>query len=189
MDARTSSYDFMSWTWWDRVANQLRGAKKWHSPRLMELHHNLRTGLDAGGVIIFAHCGLPYYAPSWVARALEHSDFGLVRRYLLDYPADGSAGGRCYADVSACATPFRRSYFDSLHKLPPESLIFGTDFPTPVFDLLSDAGDNDQQLDSVLEGALREVLVPEGNLIDFCYHQMASFFPSHPMFTNFSTLL
>jgi predicted TIM-barrel fold metal-dependent hydrolase len=188
-DPRTSSYDFLCWTWWDEVRNRLRGAEKWHRPRLKQVDENLRAGLREGAVIIFAHCGLPYYAPNWLARIVEHSDLDQVTRYLLDFPADGSAGGRCYADVSACATPFRRSYFDAIKRLPPESLLFGSDFPTPVFELSADVGEMMEDLKAVLEGDLKRIVIPEDNLLDVNCRELQHFFPDHPMFTNFHTLL
>jgi predicted TIM-barrel fold metal-dependent hydrolase len=188
-DKRTSSYDFLSWTWWDRVGNSLRGPKRWHRPRVKETEANLRTGLEEGAVIIFAHCGLPYYAPSWIKRVLEHSELDTVRRYLRAYPADSAQGGRCYADVSALVTPLRRSYFSAVRELPPESLLFGSDFPTPVFELSAGVDEVIEDFGAMLSGDLDRIIVPEDNLIDANYRELQHFFPGHPMFTNFNTLL
>jgi predicted TIM-barrel fold metal-dependent hydrolase len=188
-DPRTSSFDFLSWTWWDRARNRLRGSDRWHEPRLQLVHENLRAGLQEGSVIIFAHCGLPYYAPKWLPRFLEHSELPGVERYLREYPVDGSAGGRCYTDVSACATPFRRTYYDALRKLPPESLLFGSDFPTPVFELTADAGEMMDDFQAMLRGDLKRIVVPQDNLLEVNYRELEHYFPGHPMFTNFSTLL
>lgn len=188
-DSRTSSYDFLSWTWWDKFRNSFRGSKKWHRPQTKKIEENLKAGLGKGGVIIFAHCGLPYYAPNWLKRILEHSDFKTVRRYLKDYSADLPEGGHCYADVSGCVTPFRRSYFPAIGKLPPQSLLFGSDFPTPVFELSADVGEMMEDLKAVLKGQLDRIVVPQDNLFDVNYQELQYFFPGHPMFTNFNALL
>jgi hypothetical protein len=188
-DPRASSYDFLSWTWWDRFGNAFRGSKKWYRPHTQKIEENLRAGLGEGAVIIFAHCGLPYYAPNWLKRILEHSEFKTVRRYLQDYPADSLEGGRCYADVSACVTPFRRSYFAALRELPAQSLLFGSDFPTPVFELSADVGEMMADLRAVLKGQWERIVVPQDNLIDVNYRELQHFFPDHPMFTNFNALL
>ncbi|MFC2037528.1 hypothetical protein ACFLYD_06140 [Chloroflexota bacterium] len=188
-DPRTASYDFLTWTWWDEVGNRLRGSDQWHRPHTAEIEENLRAGLGAGAVIIFAHCGLPYYAANWLDRIVEHSEFETISRYLHEYPADSLKGGRCYADVSACATPVRRSYFDAIRALPPQSLLFGSDFPTPVFELSADAGEMMKDLKAVLDGQFDRVVVPQDNLIDVNRRELEHYFPGHPMFTNFDALL
>ena len=188
-DPGTSSYDFLSWSLWDKIGNSFRGAKKWRRPNVRAIHTNLKNALDEGAVIIFAHCGLPYYAPAWFERILEHSDFSLVRRYLSDYPASSPHGGRCFADVSACVTPFRRSYYEALRKLPPESLFFGSDFPTPVFELSAQGSEWMADFKAVLRGEFDRIIVPQDNLLDVNYRELQHFFPAHPMFKNFSALL
>jgi predicted TIM-barrel fold metal-dependent hydrolase len=188
-DRRTAGYDCLSWTRWDEFVNRLRGSDRWYRPRAKEIEANLRAGLEAGAVIVFAHCGLPYYAPSLLRRILEHSEFSTVSHYLKDFPADSTQGGRCYADVSALVTPFRRSYFGAIRKLPAQSLLFGSDFPTPVFELSADAGEMIEDLRAVFAGHLDRVIVPEDNLIDVNHQELQHFFPGHPMFTNFNALL
>lgn len=188
-DPRTAGYDCLSWTWWDELANRFRGSHRWYRPRRRRVEANLRAGLEAGAVIIFAHCGLPYYAPNALQEVFEHSEFRTVSRYLRDFSAGSAGGGRCYADVSAMVTPFRRSYFDALRALPPQSLLFGSDFPTPVFELSLDAGEMAADLKAVFQGHLERTVVPEDNLIDVNYHQLHHFFEGHPMFTNFDALL
>ena len=146
-------------------------------------------------MIIFAHCGLPYYAPNWLKGVLEHSDFKTVSCYLNEYPAAESRGGsqqnigRCYADVSACATPFRRSYYSDIMMLPLQSLLFGSDFPTPVFELSADLNENVDDFNAIIDGELDRIIIPEDNLMDVNYRELRHFFPDHPMFTNFSTQL
>jgi predicted TIM-barrel fold metal-dependent hydrolase len=188
-DRRTSSYDYLSWTWWDRLRNSLRGSQKWYRPDTRSIAENLRAGLGDGAVIIFAHCGLPYYAPNRLGQIFEHSEFKTVSRYLREFPADAPQGGRCYADVSACVTPFRRTYFKDISKLPPQSLLFGSDFPTPVFELSADLEEVSEDFRAVLEGHWERAFVPEDNLLDVNYEELKHFFKGHPMFTNFHTLL
>jgi hypothetical protein len=187
-DSRTFSYDFLCWTFWDKLRNLLRGKKKWHRPQLKKIHENLKAGLDEGAVIIFAHCGLPYFAPNLFRKVFEHSDFKIIRRYLKEYPAENSGNGRCYADVSACATPFRASYFEDIRKLPESSLVFGSDFPTPVFELSADLKENWEDFKAIIKGDFKRIVVPQENLLDVNYRELSRAFPNHPMFTNFSKL-
>ncbi len=187
-DERTFTYDFLSWSFWDGFRNFFR-SKKWHVPDLTKVHRNLRTGLQAGATIIFAHCGLPYFAPNIFKKLLEHSDFKTVRQFLNDYPANGSRKGRCFADVSACATPFRESYFQDIRDLPAESLLFGSDFPTPVFELSADLKEVWQDFKAVLGGDFKRIIIPEDNLLDVNLHELRHAFPGHPMFTNFGKLV
>jgi len=188
-DERTTSYDYLTWNLWDKLRNKFRGSNEWYPPRTQKIERNLKAGLDEGGIIIFVHCGLPYYAPKWLRQILEHSDFKSVKRYLEDYPAELSTNGRCYADVSACVTPFRRDYFPSIRKLPPQSLLFGSDFPTPVFELSADIEENKEDFLAVINGQLDRVFIPEDNLVDVNLRELQHFFPGHAMFTNFNTLL
>ncbi|MBN2394597.1 MAG: hypothetical protein JXR84_27955 [Anaerolineae bacterium] len=188
-DTRTASYDYLRWTWWDRFWNSIRKRDdKKYRPHPRMIHRNLRAGLDAGATIIFAHCGLPYYEPHGL-KFLEHSDFRTVSRYLHRYPADNPSGGRCYADVSAIVTPFRRSYFKAIKKLPPQSLLFGSDFPTPVFELSANLDEVAEDFRAIMSGQWDRVVVPQDNLIDVNYRELQHFFPGHPMFTNFNALL
>jgi hypothetical protein len=190
-DPRTASYDYLTWTWWDELKNRLRDPdERLYPVQTGKIHANLQAGLDAGAVIIFAHCGLPYYAPRWFGRFLEHSELRTIRRYLESYPAGGRDGkGRCYADVSALVTPFRRSYYGAIRRLPPQSLLFGSDFPTPVFELSEGVGGALEDLEAALEGHVDRLLVPEDNLIDVNFRELQRIFPGHPMFRNFDELL
>lgn len=112
-----------------------------------------------------------------------------MARLLREFPADGSRGGRCYADVSACATPFRRSYFQAIRDLPAEALLYGSDLPTPVFELSADVEERMEDLGAVLRGEVERIVVPEGNLIDVSWREMERAFPGHAMFQNFQALL
>jgi hypothetical protein len=188
-DPRTTSYDFLSWTFWDEAGNFFRGQDKWLIPRANEIHENLRAGREAGAIIIFAHCGLPYFAPNWVREILEHSDFKSVRQFLRDYPAGVSRKGQCYAEISACATPFRSSFFPDIRDLPAASLVFGSDFPTPVFGLSADLDEAWRDFKAVLAGQFERIIVPQDNPLDVNYRELSLAFPGHPVFTNFSKLL
>lgn len=188
-DARTASYDYLSWSFWDGVRNFFRFNQRWHRPDLEKVHDNLRAGLNDGAIIIMAHCGLPYFAPNFLKKIFEHSDFKTVRNYLNEFPADSPAAGLVFADVSACATPFRRSYFGDIKQLPPDSIFFGSDFPTPVFELSADLKEHWEDFKAILNGELERIIIPEDNLLDVNHRELAHFFPNHPMFTNFHKLI
>lgn len=190
IDPRAKSYDFLSWSrledLWNRLANH------WYRPDIAKLHENLRAGLDAGATIIFAHCGLPYFA-SGVLGFLEHNDFSTVAGFVNAYrPAtSGKTGGRCYADTSAFCTPFRKAWFPDVKKLPPGSLLAGSDFPVPVFELSAGVDDWKRDLKAaVLEGKVERLVVPQGNLLDVNLRELRNHFGFyHPMFTNFWRLM
>lgn len=190
-DPQAASYDYLSWDWRDALRNRLvTSGHRVYQPKTQAIHANLRAGLDAGAVIIFAHCGLPYYARTRLGRFIEHGELRTIRRYLQDYPADAPRQrGRCYTDVSALVTPFRRSYFDEIRQLPPGSLLFGSDFPTPVFELSAGLGEALSDLWAALRGELDRLLIPEDNLLDVNLRELEHYFPGHPMFTNFESVL
>ena len=185
IDQRTKSFDFLSWSTPDAVRNWFRFSRKWYRPDLKRVHRNLRAGLDAGAVVIFAHCGTPYFAAGRLGRLVEHSDFRPVRRYLRA----GTWQGRVFADVSAMVTPFRRAYFPAIRKLPPGSLLFGSDYPVPIFELSADLRENLKDLDAALHGHLESILLPDGNLIDVNHRELRAAFADHPLFTRFASLM
>jgi predicted TIM-barrel fold metal-dependent hydrolase len=188
-DPRARSYDFLTWSLWDGVRNLFRGKNRWYRPRLRAVHRNLHAGLEAGATIIFSHVGLPYWVGGPLGGLFEHSDFDQVRDYLRHHGPQRGLLGRCYADVSACVTPFRQAYYPDLAALPPEALLFGSDFPTPVFELTATPRERLDDLRAVIEGDLSRLIVPEQNLLDVNYHELARAFPGHPMFTNFRALV
>jgi hypothetical protein len=149
---------------------------------------NVRRAVEEGAVVIFAHCGLPYFAPRGPWGWAEHSDFGRVGEYLEQNARLGPGGGRYLADVSACCTPFRQGYFGEIARLPAESLLFGSDFPTPVFELSADLAEVWRDFRAVLEGDLTRLFVPQDNLLDVNLRELRRAFPGHPMFTNFGRL-
>ncbi|UCE66413.1 MAG: hypothetical protein JSU85_16505 [Candidatus Zixiibacteriota bacterium] len=187
-DQRTGSYDYLTWSWSDKLINSMRGRKRWHRPKTHKIHENLKAGLDEGLIIIFAHAGLPYFSSGIPGRFLEHSDFETVEKYL-DLTKKGVFKGKCYTDISAFCTPFRYKFFSKVKKLPPELLLFGSDFPTPAFELSADLNELINDFKAVLKGQLYRIVVPEDNLLDVNYRELEKAFPGHPMFTNFSKLI
>ena len=144
--------------------------------------------LSAGAVIIFGHCGLPYFAGTVFRRAFEHSDFEVIRSYLERYRV-GQPGGSAMADVSACATPFRKPFFSKIAQLPEDSLVYGSDFPTPVFELSIDLEEAWRDMKAVFRGHFDRIVIPQDNLLDVNYRELSIAFPEHPLFTKFETLL
>lgn len=189
IDSRAKSYDYLSWSKWENFINNFRGKKKWHRPQIDKIHSNLEAGLEEGAIIIFAHCGLPYFAPKLLKKVVEHSDFKSVRKYLQKYPVGGPQNGQCFTDVSACATPFRKDYFSDIEKLSPNSLLFGSDYPTPVFELSADLPEVWRDFKAILKGKFERIIIPQGNLLDVNYSELNHAFPNHKMFTNFNSLI
>ncbi len=187
-DPSTTSYDFLTWTGWDKFWNWWRGKKRWRAPKLELIHDNIHAALSEGAVLIFAHCGLPYFSTGLFGNLLEHSDFKTVKDYIAQNASEGRPG-RCYTDISACCTPFRKKFFKDIAVLPKEYVLFGSDFPTPSFELSNDFADLKSDLEAVLAGYLDRIIVPDGNLIDVNYRELEHYFPGHPLFTNFNTLL
>jgi len=186
-DPTACSNDFLTWGFWDKFFNWFRPkSRQWKTPRLAEIDRNIRAALDAGSVIIFAHCGLPYFVPRFLSGVFEHSDFDPVRGYLESL---GNGKWRCFADVSAICTPSRAQFFDSVRKLPQEKILFGSDYPTPVFELYPSPKAAEEQFREVMKGHLEHLIIPAGNLVDVNLQQLKAAFPGHPMFVNFSRLL
>jgi len=184
-DIRVKPYDFLSWGRLDWFRN-LFHRPRWLKPDTETLNANLKHALDQGTTIIFAHCGLFYFFPwGFLGRIFEHSDFKSVRDYLHAYPATSTSGGRCFADCSAFATPFRETQFGVVAKLPKESLLFGSDFPTPVFELSADLEEAWRDFKAMLKGDFERIIVPQDNLLDVNHRELSIAFPNHKMFTNF----
>jgi hypothetical protein len=186
----TTSYDFLSWGRWDAFWNWLRpNTDRWATPDLPAIERNLTAGLNAGACIIFAHCGLPYCATRFLGSLFEHSDLDAVRGYLQRFPGTDGIRGKCFADVSACVTPFRRSYFGTIAKLPAGALLAGSDFPVPVFELSADIKENARDLKAIMAGELDRIVIPEDNLLDVNWRELRHAFPGHLMFENAALLL
>ena len=183
-DEKTSTYDFLRWSAIEKIRNWFRFKNRWHTPQVQGIEKNIKRALKSGTTIIFANCGLPYFA-SGIFSSLEHSDFSVIKRYL-EQNKNNSYPGKCYADVSAFSTPFRCEYFKDVARLPAEYLIFGSDFPTPVFEIFSDLKEKKRDLKAILEGHLERAFVPQDNLLDINYRMLRHAFPGHPLFTNFS---
>ena len=67
---------------------------------------------------------------------------------------------------------------------PPGAPLFGSDFPTPVFELSADIKENLRDLGDVLNGKLESIIVPQGNLLDVNFTELQKAFPGHAMFGN-----
>jgi len=187
-DSRTQSYDYLSWSTWESFVNFWRFGSKWRTPAVDRIHQNLHAALEEGATIIFAHCGLPYFFSGLAGRLFEHDDFKAIRKYLKA-TAEDKFPGKCYTDVSALATPFRKRFFQKIEKLPPELVLYGSDFPTPVFEISADACEMIDDLRAILKGDLRRIIVPQDNLLDVNLRELRNAFPGHPMFYNFARRL
>jgi hypothetical protein len=93
--------------------------------------------------------------------------------------------GKVFADLSACATPFRTAYYPDLNNLPPSALLFGSDFPTPVFELSAGLDEAWKDFKAMLKGEWWRIAVPQDNPVSVNYRELNHRFPGHPMFTNF----
>ncbi len=184
-DDRTWTQDFISWNFLDRIVSLFN---RRNTPDVKGLERNLKSALDAGAVIIFAHSGLPYFSSSFMGNLIEHSDFGAVQDWLCAN-VGASYPGRCYADLSAMCTPTRKPFFPEIAKLPPEYLLFGSDFPTPAFELYTDAAERKEDFDAVMKGKFERAVIPEDNMLDVNYRQLSQAFPGHGLFTNFARRL
>lgn len=184
-DPRTFSYDYLSWGFLDKLRNALKSKKdRFATPDVAGALANLRAGVDAGATVILAHCGLPYFAPRFLG-FLEHSDFPVVKALLGESSAAAEEKGKFCADVSACVTPFRKSYFGDIRKLPAELLLAASDFPVPVFELSADLKENLRDFEAmIVKGELDRVVVPQDNLLDVNWRELKLAFGEHPMFRN-----
>ena len=196
-DVRTTSFDYLTWGVLDRIFNFFRFSKKFHVPNEKQIESNLKNAVQKGGILILAHCGLPYYAVKLWERIGEHSEFRQVKK-LMEWTKqhqkslvsnNGAALPGIYADVSAFCTPSRQLYFKDVANLPPDLLVYGSDFPTPVFEINADHKENLEDMRAVFEGKIERIIIPEENLLDAHLTILESYFPGHPMFTTFSKML
>jgi hypothetical protein len=188
-DPALASLNFHCWSTWDTLRNRLRGRRGWVRPRVREIEANLRAAAAEGAIIIFAHVGLPYYFSGRLAGVFEHSDFDVVRGHLTRGSEREGDRRRYFADVSACCTPFRKPYFEAVAALPKDALLFGSDFPTPVFELSANLKHSLDNLRAAIDSEPERLIVPQGNLLDVNRAQLERAFPGHPMFTNLAALL
>lgn len=188
---KTKSYDYLSWGWMDKTSNFFRFGSKWFVPDLETIYANLRAGLEAGAVIILAHCGLPYLAANIVGRITEHSDFDIVQQLLRETLEKNNQGlaGKLYADVSAFCTPMRKIYFDDVRKLPQERLLYGSDYPTPAFEISANKEEFWDDFKAIMRGEIDRIIIPEDNLLDVNERELRIAFGNSPLFTNFSNLI
>jgi predicted TIM-barrel fold metal-dependent hydrolase len=190
--ANTKSYDYLSWDWKDKLVNLFKFSSKMDTPDLKKIYNNLDKGIEAGANIIFAHCGLPYIAANIFSKVSEHSDFEIIKKYVQSNNSTGQARsnikGNAYADISAFCTPMRKIYFDEVKKLNPEKLFFGSDYPTPAFEISADRKEHIEDFKAILEGHIDRIIIPEDNLLDVNYNELRHFFGNHSAFSNFSKI-
>ena len=187
-EPRWRSADFLSFSRLERLANAVRPWGKLRRPDVPGIRRTLESGLAAGAAVIFAHCGLPYFATGPLGSVVEHSDFATIRDLVRGNPGGAGVAGCCFVDVSACCTPFRRRFFPEIAALPAQYVLYGSDFPTPVFELSGGVEAGQRRLRAALEGGIERLLVPEGNPVELALREMKAQFPGHPMFTNFNRL-
>lgn len=87
----------------------------------------LRKALEMGVTVIAAHCSTPYFGVF---------DPDYFDEFLSLMEESERKGWRFFGDISALATPFRIPYVKRIKEnVPPEKLIFGSDYPIPISDL------------------------------------------------------
>ena len=90
----------------------------------------LRTALDEGVTVIVAHCSLPYFG---ILDVEYQDDF---EEFIRLFDRAERNGWSLYADLSALCTPLRAPYIDDIQNhVPAERLLFGSDYPIPLFEL------------------------------------------------------
>ncbi len=89
----------------------------------------LRPALDAGVTVIAAHAALPLFPPPF------QSD-RFYRELIALFHEMESKNWRLYADLSAINLGPRNLYIDKIKEdIPPQCLIFGSDYPIPILDI------------------------------------------------------
>lgn len=137
----------------------------------------LRRALEIGVIVISAHCSTPYFGK------LDPDYFDEFVNIMKEAE---KRGWKFFGDISALATPFRIPYVKRIKKeVPPEKLIFGSDYPIPISDLSYSKNKRD-----ILEIIKQMLKARFTNLLDKYYHIVKAqmgFDPS--VFTNFSKLM
>lgn len=90
----------------------------------------LRAALGLGVTVIIAHCSLPYF---WIFDVAYQDDY---EEFLKLFEESRQNDWRLFADLSALTTPTRNPYIEEIQQaIPPERLLFGSDYPVPIFEL------------------------------------------------------
>jgi len=91
----------------------------------------LRTPLVEGVTVIVAHCALPYF---WIFDPpMYQNDY---HEFLNLFDESQDRNWNLYADISAICTPMRAEYVSEIQaRIPPERLLFGSDYPIPFSEL------------------------------------------------------
>jgi predicted TIM-barrel fold metal-dependent hydrolase len=99
-----------------------KASQELNSPRL------LRNALDAGVIVIAAHAALPLLPPPFESEKPYEELVSLFK--------EAPSSWQLYADVSAINLGPRGAYVDRLKlDIPPDRLIFGSDYPIPILDI------------------------------------------------------
>jgi len=72
--------------------------------------------------------------------------------------------------------------------LPRDRLFFGSDFPTPAFELSAGLDEAWRDFKAVMKGDFRRIIVPQDNLVDVNLREMKIALNDEAVFTNFSRL-
>jgi len=90
----------------------------------------LRAPLEQGVTVIVAHCALPYF---WFLDVNYQDDFDEFLKLFKDAERNG---WKLFADLSAICTPLRSPYIEKIKdNIPPDRLLFGSDYPIPLSEL------------------------------------------------------
>lgn len=137
----------------------------------------LRKALENGVIVIAAHCSTPYFG---------NLDPDYFDEFLSLMKESIKRGWRFFGDISALATPFRIPYVKKIKgEVPPERLIFGSDYPIPVSDLSYSM--NKRDILTTIKLMLKTKFT---NILDKYYHILKDEMGFDPMvFTNFNKLM
>jgi predicted TIM-barrel fold metal-dependent hydrolase len=88
---------------------------------------HLRPALKEGVTVIAAHCALPYFGPL---------DTDYKKEFAGLFEDAEKYNWKLYADLSAICSPLRAPYIERIKRVvPPERLLFGSDYPIPLSEI------------------------------------------------------
>ncbi|MGQ9617970.1 MAG: amidohydrolase family protein [Candidatus Aminicenantia bacterium] len=137
----------------------------------------LRKALEMGVIVIAAHCATPYFG------RLDPDYFDQFLSLMED---SENRGLRLFGDISALATPFRIPYAKRIkEEIPPEKLLFGSDYPIPISDFSFTK--NKRDIIDIFRVMLKAKF---RNSLDHYYYILKEEMDfSDSVFTNFSLLI
>ncbi len=90
----------------------------------------IREALEHGVTVIIAHCALPYI------EILDKKYMADYREFYRLFEDAEKHTWNLYADLSALTTPFRKRFIpEIIKKIPPNRLLFASDYPIPPSEL------------------------------------------------------